>query len=81
MANLKSSKKDVRRIKKKTAGNKIVKDTMKGAVKNFKRLSEVKKEDISAVYKAIDKSVKKGLIKKNTAARKKSRLMKLKLTK
>jgi small subunit ribosomal protein S20 len=32
--------------------------------------------DIAQAYKAIDKAAKRGLIKKNTAARKKSRLMK-----
>jgi small subunit ribosomal protein S20 len=32
--------------------------------------------DISTAYQAIDKAAKRGLIKKNTAARKKSRLMK-----
>jgi len=34
------------------------------------------KEAISSTIKAIDKAAKKGVIKKNTAARKKSRLQK-----
>jgi len=33
------------------------------------------KEDIKTTIQAIDKAAKKGVIKKNTAARKKSRLM------
>jgi small subunit ribosomal protein S20 len=79
MANLKSSKKDVRRTKKRTQQNKVFKDNMKAAVKNFKRLGESSKEDIASLYKALDKAVKKGVIKKGTAARKKSRLTKSKV--
>lgn len=80
MANLKSSKKDVRRIKTRTLANKIVKDTMKASIKNFKRLETSTTEDIASVYKAIDKAVKKGIIKKQAAARKKSRLTKSRIT-
>lgn len=36
----------------------------------------VTKETLSSAYQAIDKAAKRGLIKKNTAARKKSRLAK-----
>lgn len=50
-----------------------------GSVKEVRKLiSDGKKEDankaLSIAYKAIDKASKRGLIKKNTAARKKSRL-------
>ena len=76
MANLKSSKKDIRRTKKRTLANKIVRDNMKGTMKNFTRLEKTTKEDVSALYKSLDKAVKKGIIKKQTAARRKSRLMK-----
>jgi len=52
---------------------------MKDIVKDVKKLVVAgKKEEalknLSAAYKAIDKAAKRGVIKKNTAARKKSRL-------
>jgi len=55
---------------------------MKGAVKNIKSLISQKDKDgasssLSEAYKAIDKAAKRGVIKKNTAARKKSRLSKM----
>lgn len=55
---------------------------MKELVKQFQSLiSGGKKEEakslLSQVYKAIDKAAKRGVIKKNTASRKKSRLTKL----
>lgn len=37
---------------------------------------EKAREDLSIAYKAIDKAAKKGVVKKNTAARKKSKLAK-----
>lgn len=58
---------------------------MASVVKEYKKLISAKKiaeatKLVPKLQKVIDKSVKRGLIKKNTAARKKSRLMK-KLTK
>jgi small subunit ribosomal protein S20 len=52
---------------------------MNDEVKKLRKLAlEGKKEDaekmLSTAYKAIDKAAKRGVIKKNTAARKKSRL-------
>lgn len=52
---------------------------MKEVVKNIKKLVADKKKDdandaLHLAYKAIDKAAKTGVIKKNTAARKKSRL-------
>lgn len=52
---------------------------MKGVVKEIRKLiSEKKQKEARALlpraYKAIDKSRKRGIIKKNAAARKKSRL-------
>ena len=51
---------------------------MKEAVKEIKVLAQGKKgaeakKSLSEAYKAIDKAAKRGVIKKNTAARKKSR--------
>jgi small subunit ribosomal protein S20 len=56
---------------------------MKLAIKGVKKLtgSEAQKE-LAKAYQAIDKAAKRGIIKKNTAARKKSRLAKsIKITK
>lgn len=55
---------------------------MRGAIKEFKKfVAEKKKEDaiglLPKVYKAVDKAEKRGVIKKNNAARKKSRLTNL----
>ena len=55
---------------------------MKDAVKKIKGFVEKKDKDkansaLPEAYKAIDKAEKRGLIKKNTAARKKSRLSKM----
>ena len=53
--------------------------TMRETVKEVRDLVQQGKKDeartkLSAAYKAIDKATKRGIIKENTAARKKSRL-------
>lgn len=55
---------------------------MRRVLKRITRLAQEGKVEevralIPAAYKAIDKAAKRGVIKKNTAARKKSRLMAL----
>ena len=53
---------------------------MKSAVKEVKTLAQnsdsTALEKLKLAYKAIDKAAKRGVIKKNTASRKKSRLAK-----
>jgi len=77
-----SAKKYLRQTKKHRVLNlaraKAVKDTTKKIIKLAAagQKDEAKKL-ISAAYQAIDKAAKRGIIKKNTAARKKSRLMRL----
>ena len=76
---IRSAKKALRASQTKKVFNDRRKKTMKEAVKNTKTLLKDKKTDdarasLSVAYKAIDKAVKRGVIKKNTAARKKSRL-------
>lgn len=56
------------------------KSAMSDAIKKVRKLiNEGKREEaqklMPATYKAIDKAAKRGVIKKNTAARKKSRLV------
>jgi len=77
-----SAKKALRGSKQKKVYNDRRNKAMKLAVKEVKKLSADKKskearEKLAAAYRAIDKAAKRGIIKKNTAARKKSRLAKL----
>lgn len=77
----KSAKRAVRSSERKMVYNDRRKKAMKDAVKETKTLLATKdkkaaQEMLSKAYKAIDKAVKTKLIKKNTAARKKSRLAK-----
>lgn len=75
----KSAKKALRGSEKKREFNIAKKELLNKAVKKVKKLvSEKKTKEALAlmpeVQKIIDKSVKTGLLKKNTAARKKSRI-------
>lgn len=75
----KGAHKALRSSKRKHVFNVRRKTTMNDSVKKLRKLAEAgKKEEaqkmLPAAYKAIDKAAKKGVIKKNTAARKKSRL-------
>ena len=81
MPNIKSAKKRVLVTEKKTERNKALKSEMKTAVKKF--LAAVQSGDkaaASALFphtcSVIDGAVSKGVIKKNTAANKKSGLAK-----
>jgi small subunit ribosomal protein S20 len=80
MPNKKSAEKELRKTVKRNAANKKVSNKLKDLVKvNFKQIKandKKVKEDYTKTVKAIDKAAKKGIIKKNTASRKKSRLMK-----
>lgn len=75
----KSAKKYMRVTKTNTARNRSVKGVIKSTVK--KTLDAIQKSDLAVAQewykkaqKAIDKAAEKKVIKKNTAARKKSRL-------
>ena len=76
---IKSAKKALRSSQRKTVFNLRKKRTMKDSIKIIEKLVVEKKKDeaqskLSEAYKAIDKATKRGIIKKNTASRKKSRL-------
>lgn len=81
MAITTSAKKAERASRRRRVFNVRRKGAMKDATKDVKKTiasgkpAEAEKL-LSAAYKAIDKAMKRGLIKKNTAARKKSRLVK-----
>ena len=80
MPNIKSAMKRVKIAKKKTLNNNIVKSEYKTAVKKYEKAnSEADKkanELLSLAKKAIDHAASKGVISKNAASRKKSRLEK-----
>lgn len=78
---IKSAKKALRASKRKKIYNDRRKDALKDAVKEVKKLVAEKKikeaeAAIAKAYQAIDKGAKRGVIKKNAANRKKSRLVK-----
>lgn len=82
MAITKSAKKSIRQNIKRAAGNLIYANKMRGLIKKTRVLVSQKKlkeaqDLLPAVYKALDKASKVGVIKKNTASRKKSRITKL----
>jgi small subunit ribosomal protein S20 len=74
MANLKSSKKDIRRIARRTERNATVRSRVKSLRK--KVLGEAPDADKSAYASALDKAVKAGVIHKNKASREKAKLAK-----
>ncbi len=80
MPNKKSAEKELRKAKKRAIANKKVATKAKTLVKaNLKQIADNDKsvkEVLSKTIKALDKAAKKGVITKNTASRKKSRLMK-----
>lgn len=78
---IQSAKKAVRGSLRKKAFNDRRKRVMKEVIKKIEKLAKTDKVEagklLSSVYQTIDKAAKKGVIKKNNAARKKSRLSKL----
>jgi small subunit ribosomal protein S20 len=81
MANKKSSKKDLRRIAKRTVRNKGTKTALKTYVKKVRVAAAgtdvaVVESALKTAVKAIDKAAQRGIIHKNAAARRKSRAAK-----
>jgi small subunit ribosomal protein S20 len=78
MAITKSAKKAHRASLKKHVFNVRRKRALTSTTKNVKKLIETDataaRASLSEAYQAIDKAAKRGIIKKNTAARRKSRL-------
>lgn len=78
----KSAKKALRGSLVKKAMNDRNKKNVKEAVKSIEKLVKAKnnaeaKKLLPEAYSAIDKAAKRGVIKKNTASRKKARLSKI----
>lgn len=80
MPNLQNAKKALRQAEKRTIANTKLKRAYKDAIKKVtKGLAAGKtelSEEIKFAQKKLGKATKRGVIKKNTAARKLSRLMK-----
>lgn len=80
MPNIKSVKKDVKRSRLAHEKNVAIKSRIKTFVKNAKSVIAVGdetavKQSVSAATAVIDRAAEKGIIHKNAAARRKSRLM------
>ena len=79
MANTSSAKKAVKTIARRTERNKAVRTGVKTAIKKANTAASNKEgatEALAAAAKALDQAAAKGVIHKNKAARKKSRLAK-----
>lgn len=80
MPNIKSAIKRVRTNETKNAQNAHMRSTMRSTVKKAEQAllnkDENTSDSVKAAIKQVEKAASKGLIHKNTAARKKSRLMK-----
>lgn len=81
MAITKSAKKAQRQSVKRRLGNLQYKKEIKEALKQVRILAAAKKTEelkkiLPQVYKALDKAAKVGVIKKNNASRRKSRISK-----
>ena len=79
MANTISSLKRVRQTKRKSDVNRFRKTRLRHQIRSFRRLIEQKDSSaaqaaLPATFSLIDRSAKWGIIKKNTAARYKSRM-------
>ena len=81
MPNIKSAKKRVKVIETKTAQNRATKKAYKEAVKEFEDAVKENSDNKTELYKEavslVDKAWSKGVLAKNTAARKKASLAKL----
>jgi small subunit ribosomal protein S20 len=80
MANIKSSKKDLKRNAKNRARNQMTKSALKTYVKKVRQslpgeVPTIEKNVVIAV-KQLDKAAQRGIIHKNQAARRKSRIAK-----
>ncbi len=81
MPNIKSAKKRMRQSIKRTARNRVRKEKLKKAIKSYKHVlaageTQAIGEELKKATRAIDKAKVKGVLHKNTASRRKSRLAK-----
>lgn len=79
MPNLQNAIKALRQSKKRANRNKKRTSDIDTQTRNFRKLLEAGKNDeakalVAVIYKQLDKAVSKNVVKKNTAARTKSRI-------
>jgi len=78
LANTPSAKKRIRQNEKRRLRNRAVRSAVRGSVKNAREALTVKAADSATVVReairAIDRAVTKGIMHRNTAARRKSAL-------
>jgi len=81
MPNIKSAKKELRKGIKRADFNRKIKENLKALLKKSRKAVAAKdskaKDLVREAMKTLDKAAQKGIIKKNTCNRKKSRLHKL----
>jgi small subunit ribosomal protein S20 len=82
LANIKSAAKRARQNERRRAHNRIYRSSARTYVKRARRLVEEgeleqAEQDVASAIRALDRAAQKGVIHKNNAARRKSRLMKL----
>ena len=80
MPNIKSAKKRVEIIRTRTMRNVRIKSSLRTTLRKFEKAMSAGSEDtadgLRNAVRAIDRAVTRGILHKNSAARKKSRLMK-----
>jgi small subunit ribosomal protein S20 len=78
LANIKSAIKRAEIAVKRNERNKMVKSSLRTAIRKSREAvgTEIAVAQLSAAFAALDKAASKGVIHKNTASRKKSRLAK-----
>lgn len=79
MANIKSAKKRIKVTEVKTNQNKMVRSALKTSIKKFETAVEANNAEeaktlFTGAVKSLDMAAQKGIVHKNMAARKKSRL-------
>jgi small subunit ribosomal protein S20 len=79
VANIKSSKKRIKVTQAKTLRNKMIKSALKTAIKKYETAVTAGNVDeakvlLGSAIKSIDMAASKGIVHKNVASRKKSRL-------
>jgi len=72
----KSGLKRKRQAVKRTARNQAVRSQLKTLVKKAREAGATGANELRAAVRALDSAARKGIVHRNTAARKKSRLMK-----
>ena len=76
MAITEGAKKAIRQSKRKHAMNDARRKALREGLKAVRGAAKGDVKVLAAAYKAIDKAAKRGLIKKNTAARRKAKVAK-----